>query len=61
LCKVLQDSELYAIEDFLHASKNVEKLKTQRFEKLPLVEKVLLRLRKDEGKTTYQGVELTSH
>ena len=64
LCKVLQDSELClvrAIEGFLHTSKNVEKLKTQSFEKLPTVEKVLFRLHEDEGKTTYQGVELTNH
>ena len=65
LCKVLQDSELClvrAVEGFLHTNKNVEKLKAQRFEKLPTVEKVLLRLREDEeGKITYQGVELTNH
>jgi len=51
-------------EGFLHTNKNVEKLKAQRFEKLPTVEKVLLRLRlcKDkECKLTYQGVELTNH
>ena len=54
LCKVLQNSELCivrAIEGFLHTSKNVEKLKTYTSEKLPSVEKVLLRLREGDGKT----------
>ena len=54
LCKVLQNSELCivrAIEGFLHTSKNVEKLSTYTSEKLPSVEKVLLRLREGDGKT----------
>ena len=56
LCKVLQNSELCivrAVEVFLHTSKNVQKLKTYTFEKLPSVEKVLLRLREDDGKAIY--------
>ena len=64
LWKVLQNSELCifrAIEGFIHTSKNVEKLKTHAFEKLPSVEKVLLRLHEGDGKTVYQGVELTNH
>jgi len=64
LCEVLQGSELCivrTIEAFLNTSKNVEKLKEKALEKLPSVEKVLLQLHKDDdGKTIYQGVELTT-
>ena len=64
LCKALQNTELCivrAIEGFIHTSKNVDKLKTHAFEKLPSVEKALLRLHEGDGKTVYQGVESTNH
>ena len=57
LCKTMNSVVLKQyVEEFLHISNNVRKLKADSFENLPIVEKVLLRLQEDN--VTYQGVEL---
>ena len=64
LSKVLQDDELSVtdvIEAPLKTKKNIEKLRTTKFEDLPTVRKIMARIQDTNDGTTYQGVQLTRY
>eukprot|EP00731_Ephydatia_muelleri_P021914 Em0014g505a len=65
LCKALQNDELCivsAVEAILRCTKAIEKVSTTTFENLPMVSKVLGRMKHDTGTShTYQDVELSRY
>ena len=63
LCKVLQEDEICVvgvIESLLKTKRSLESLKTTTFENLPVVKKVISRIKKD-GIVTYQQAEITNY
>ena len=63
LCKVLQEDEVCmvgVIESLLKTKKNLDSLKHTTFENLPVVKKVISRIKKD-GIVTYQQAEITNY
>ena len=68
LSKILQDELclVRAIEAFFKTKKSLDEIKMKRFEDVPTVKKVLMRIQQKEGSTTrtvhsYQGADLLLH
>ena len=64
LCKVLQEDEVCvvgAIESLLKAKRNLDNLKTTTFENLPVVKKVINRIKREDGIVMYQQAEITNY
>ena len=64
LCKVLQEDEVCvvgAIESLLKTKRNLDNLKTTTFENLPVVKKVINRIKREDGIVMYQQAEITNY
>ena len=61
LCKILQSDELCvvrAIESIMKTKKAFDKLKSTELEELPMIKKVILRVKKEGESHTYQSADL---
>ena len=64
LCKVLQEDELCvvrAIEAVTKTKKSLDKIKAATLEEMPIVKKVLARVKQEGESITYQGADLKKH
>ena len=64
LYKVLQEDEVCvvgAIESLLKTKRNLDNLKTTTFENLPVVKKVINRIKREDGIVMYQQAEITNY
>ena len=64
LCKVLQEDEVCvvgAIESLLKTKRKLDNLKTTTFENLPVVKKVINRIKREDGIVMYQQADITNY